>query len=283
MSDDSTSCIDGVIRTKKFLSSLGRYGNTPFLFPMYGCGEIPQCFCRLCAIFGGVYCLKREISEIHFDPANKFSAIKCNGQIITGKSIVLGSDFNLTESTFPASADKGAGIESCGHLARAIFITNKPIGNEAINAGGGGVNVLKLPSPAPKEGSDHSGAIVIQLAHFSGTCPKGLCESIQPNSAYTDAHAHCFLFSDLIHVITRAKNNPKIDIQPYREQLFSDNESSILWTMHFNIPACFKCSNPGKQLPANMHVSCGPMFELDYDQSIKQVLEILQALLEVQN
>lgn len=46
MATDKTSCRDGVNRTKHFLNSLGRYGNTPFLWPMYGSGELPQCFCR---------------------------------------------------------------------------------------------------------------------------------------------------------------------------------------------------------------------------------------------
>lgn len=31
---------------KYFLSSLGRYGNTAFLWTLYGSGELPQCFCR---------------------------------------------------------------------------------------------------------------------------------------------------------------------------------------------------------------------------------------------
>jgi hypothetical protein len=31
----------------KFLKSIGRYGNTPFLWTLYGSGELPQCFCRL--------------------------------------------------------------------------------------------------------------------------------------------------------------------------------------------------------------------------------------------
>lgn len=39
-------CLEGVKECKKFLMSLGRYGNTPFLWPMYGSGELPQCFCR---------------------------------------------------------------------------------------------------------------------------------------------------------------------------------------------------------------------------------------------
>ena len=36
----------GLKATKKFLQSLGRYGNTAFLWPLYGSGEMPQCFCR---------------------------------------------------------------------------------------------------------------------------------------------------------------------------------------------------------------------------------------------
>lgn len=46
MADDQTLCFDGVRAVQKFLDSAGKYGDTPFLFPMYGCGEIPQCFCR---------------------------------------------------------------------------------------------------------------------------------------------------------------------------------------------------------------------------------------------
>lgn len=46
MSNDTTPCMVGVEKTQRFLSSLGRYGNTPFLWPMYGTGELPQCFCR---------------------------------------------------------------------------------------------------------------------------------------------------------------------------------------------------------------------------------------------
>ncbi len=38
---------EGLKATQHFLRCLGRYGNTPFLFPLYGLGEIPQCFCRV--------------------------------------------------------------------------------------------------------------------------------------------------------------------------------------------------------------------------------------------
>ena len=46
MVDDSTNTLMGLSATQKFLKSLGRYGNSAFLWPMYGIGELPQAFCR---------------------------------------------------------------------------------------------------------------------------------------------------------------------------------------------------------------------------------------------
>ncbi|MEQ2245826.1 hypothetical protein ILYODFUR_031926, partial [Ilyodon furcidens] len=43
---EDTPTEEGLASTRHFLRCLGRYGNTPFLFPVYGLGEIPQCFCR---------------------------------------------------------------------------------------------------------------------------------------------------------------------------------------------------------------------------------------------
>uniref|UniRef100_A0A1I7X7U1 Uncharacterized protein n=1 Tax=Heterorhabditis bacteriophora TaxID=37862 RepID=A0A1I7X7U1_HETBA len=42
----------------------GRFGPSPFLTPLYGCGELSQCFCRLSAVFGGLYCLGRPLQAL---------------------------------------------------------------------------------------------------------------------------------------------------------------------------------------------------------------------------
>ncbi|KAM5290361.1 rab proteins geranylgeranyltransferase component A 1 isoform 2-T2 [Glossophaga mutica] len=46
-SETASRTVDGLAATKNFLHCLGRYGNTPFLFPLYGQGELPQCFCSV--------------------------------------------------------------------------------------------------------------------------------------------------------------------------------------------------------------------------------------------
>lgn len=195
MCDDQTLCLDGVRRVKKFLQSLGRYGNTPFLFPMYGCGEIPQCFCRLSAVFGGIYCLKRPITEIHLNPSlDQFDAIKCNDQLIKAKTLIIsGSEFNHFAHVLPkigdetpesvaaaapsSSSSSSSNHSQCGKLSRAIFIRTKPLCTDA-GSTGGGVEFLKLPPIGDEfaaNGSECTGAFIIQLSHWSGTVPKDLC------------------------------------------------------------------------------------------------------------
>ena len=54
---------DAVKKLNLFTKSAGRYGKTPFLWTLYGSGELPQAFCRLCAVFGGFYFLKCDVLE----------------------------------------------------------------------------------------------------------------------------------------------------------------------------------------------------------------------------
>lgn len=180
MCDDQTLCPDGVLKVKKFLQSLGRYGNSPFLFPMYGCGEMPQCFCRLSAVFGGIYCLKKPITEIHLNESlNEFHAIKCNEQLIQAKSIVIsGNELNHFAHVLPKSETNSQPENPCGKLSRAIFISNRPLCKEP-GSTGGGVEFLKLPPIGDEfaaNGHESTGAFVIQLSHWSGTVPKDLCK-----------------------------------------------------------------------------------------------------------
>jgi Rab GDP dissociation inhibitor len=39
------------------MDSIGRYGDHPFLYPVYGLGGMPEAFTRHCALHGGTYML----------------------------------------------------------------------------------------------------------------------------------------------------------------------------------------------------------------------------------
>lgn len=60
----SQTAIITIRRIKLYSDSLARYGKSPYLYPMYGLGELPQGFARLSAIYGGTYMLDKPIDEI---------------------------------------------------------------------------------------------------------------------------------------------------------------------------------------------------------------------------
>ena len=45
-----------------YVDSLGKYGDSPFLYPVYGLGGLPESFSRLCAIHGGTYMLNTPVT-----------------------------------------------------------------------------------------------------------------------------------------------------------------------------------------------------------------------------
>lgn len=165
MGNDDTTFKEGISRIRTYLTSIGRYGNTSFLFPMYGCGEIPQCFCRLCAVFGGVYCLGRAVSDVKTVESNDEQVVqlKFGDQNVTTKKLVHGLGSNVLESVIPHD-----------FISRGVLITSSPVGGSAVNSDtdGGGVVLLYHPIEGRSDG-----VTLIQLSHFSGCVPKGLCES----------------------------------------------------------------------------------------------------------
>ena len=56
-----------------YSNSLTNYENapSPYLYPMYGLGGLPESFSRLAAINGGTFMLNRDVDEILFDAEGK--------------------------------------------------------------------------------------------------------------------------------------------------------------------------------------------------------------------
>ena len=86
MVKDDATCLQGLEKTQKFLQSLGRFGNTPFLWSMYGSGELPQAFCRLCAVFGGTYYLGKYFKYFNTSLFKYFQYYSCVSQLLMKSS-----------------------------------------------------------------------------------------------------------------------------------------------------------------------------------------------------
>lgn len=79
--------IKTINRIKLYSDSLARYGKSPYLYPMYGLGELPQGFARLSAIYGGTYMLDKPIDEIVYDASGKVVGVRSGEEVAKCKQV----------------------------------------------------------------------------------------------------------------------------------------------------------------------------------------------------
>ncbi|VUZ44038.1 unnamed protein product [Hymenolepis diminuta] len=99
-SDDSITLKDALPRFRRLVSSMNRVGPFPLLWPRFGCGELPQSFCRMCAVFSGIYCLGRTISGVYPIADNKQKRYRVRlstGEEVSTSCILIGAEQAPTE------------------------------------------------------------------------------------------------------------------------------------------------------------------------------------------
>jgi Rab GDP dissociation inhibitor len=101
-----------------YRDSLGQYsGQSPYIYPRYGLGELPQAFARLSAIYGGTYMLDKPIDEVLYGGDGHVVGVRSQGEIAKCKFVVADPSY------FP---DK---VKKSGRVIRMICILNHPIPN----------------------------------------------------------------------------------------------------------------------------------------------------------
>ncbi|GJM88614.1 hypothetical protein PR202_ga04694 [Eleusine coracana subsp. coracana] len=99
--------LDTVKRMKLYAESLARFqGGSPYIYPLYGLGELPQAFARLSAVYGGTYMLNKPECKVEFDMEGKVCGVTSEGETAKCKK-----------------------VRKIGKVARAIAIMSHPIPN----------------------------------------------------------------------------------------------------------------------------------------------------------
>jgi len=109
--------VDTINRTKLYIDSLRHYGKSPYLYPIYGLGDLPQGFARLSAIYGGTYMLNKPIEGYTFDEKKRVNGVKSEGQVAKCHA-VIGDPTYFTDK-----------VKQVGQIVRCINILNHPIPN----------------------------------------------------------------------------------------------------------------------------------------------------------
>lgn len=123
--DNKGMARDCVERIRLYVNSMARYGKSPYIYPLYGLGELPQGFARLSAIYGGTYMLNTNVDEVKYENG-KVSGIRATmkerGEEGDGMKFETKCKKIIADpSYFP---DK---VRVTGHYIKAICILNHPV------------------------------------------------------------------------------------------------------------------------------------------------------------
>jgi len=150
----STPAVETMNRIRLYGESVLRYGNSPYIYPLYGLAEMPQGFARLSAIYGGTYMLNKPIEEIVYGPDGKVVGVKSEGEVAKCK-FVIGDP-----SYFPTK------VKKVGQVASCICILSNPVAgtNDAESA------QIIIPQKEAKRKYD---IYISVVSHAHNVGPKG--------------------------------------------------------------------------------------------------------------
>lgn len=148
-----------LLKMELYANSIGKFQdqNSPYLYPMYGLGDLPQAFARLCAVWGGVYMLNKPVTGIIMEDG-KAKGIMSNDEKAFA-NIIIGDPSYFT--TIEGKTKKN------GQIVRAICLINHPITcfKNAIDS----ANII-IPGPEVKRSHD---IYVCFTGYQQRVCPQG--------------------------------------------------------------------------------------------------------------
>lgn len=140
-----------VLAIQLYCYSLDRYGKSPFIYPCYGLGGLPEGFSRLCAINGGTFMLNRGVDEVLFDDDGVAWGIK-GGNEVAKATMLLGD---------PSYFAKYNKCKVVGKVVRSICIMDHPI------KGTSDVESVQIIIPANEVGRKNDVYVVmVSFAHM---------------------------------------------------------------------------------------------------------------------
>ncbi|KAF3925871.1 hypothetical protein ABW20_dc0104179 [Dactylellina cionopaga] len=173
-------------RIQLYAKSVAMYGKSPYLYPLYGLGELPSAFTRLSAVHGGTYMLNTKVLDFAHGEDGKVSGVKLkfenpnkDGEFL---ELTVKAPLVLADPSYVPETKKAITGQS---VVRAICILKHSI------KGTDNADSAQIIIPSKQISSDRKNDIyvaVVSSAH--NVCPQGYWLAVVSTIVETDNPHH---------------------------------------------------------------------------------------------
>jgi Rab GDP dissociation inhibitor len=93
------ACGPSIAKMKLYVDSLMQIGGSPFIYPLYGLGGLPEGFSRLSAINRGTYMLHKPIDGFVYDDEGKVCGVKAGEEVAKCKMVICDPSYAPPEKS----------------------------------------------------------------------------------------------------------------------------------------------------------------------------------------
>ncbi|KAI7825077.1 GDP dissociation inhibitor [Kickxella alabastrina] len=133
--------------------AMSRDAGSPYIYPQFGLGDLPQGFARLSAVYAGTFMLDTPVEEIVRDEKGQFAGVRSGDQIARAKQ-VIGDPSYFRDN-----------VRKTGRVIRAICILNDAIPKTNAHS-------AQIILPQRQTGREHD-IYITCLSQEQKVCPQG--------------------------------------------------------------------------------------------------------------
>jgi Rab GDP dissociation inhibitor len=161
-------------RIKLYADSMARFGKSPYIYPLFGLGELPQGFARLSAIYGGTYMLNKPFLGVEMGDDGKVVGVKSMDDENENEAVARAPIVIADPSYFP---DK---VTCTQRVVRSICILKGPAPHTDDN------KAVQIILPGNQVNGRANDIYVVVLDHSFNVAPNGFFVGIVSTTIETD-------------------------------------------------------------------------------------------------
>jgi len=132
------ACGPTISKCQLYLNSVMQYGGSPFIYPIYGLGGLPEGFSRLSAIHRGTYMLNKPVDGFEYGPDGKVVGVRSGQEVARAPMVICDPSYAPDSKKQQPASDNS--------IFRLICILDNPI-PEVKNKDGGPASSCQIIIP----------------------------------------------------------------------------------------------------------------------------------------